>query len=375
VSRDCPKVSRAQPLTRVKLKSVLLRALSQLNFRNLNTPRLDFGPGVTAVVGRNAAGKSNLLEAVFLGCTGELPYGKISETVRLGESEGYVSVSVERDDGVVSTQIGLAPGRKVVRLDGQTVRTFELAKVSAAVLITPEDADLVHGAPALRRSYLDSLLSRLSVRYALLHREYTRVVEQRNAALKHSDPTLNVWTERFVELGDAVNALRARALVKIAPIAAETYAEISGDDKPLQVTLTGAHENLGDALLETDLEERARGVTVVGPHRGDMLLTLGGHSVQAYGSRGEARTAALALRVAEYQLLSEKHREAPVLLLDDFTAELDAGRREFLLRLASRAPQAVVSGTEAPPYAAAQFFISGGQVTGGLTEGQLRAEP
>ena len=348
---------------------MLLRALSQLNFRNLLTPRITFGPGVTAVVGRNAAGKSNLLEAAYLGCTGELPYGKIAETVRLGESEGYVSVSMERDDGIVSTQIGLAPGRKVIRLDGQTLRAFELAKVSAAVLITPEDADLVHGAPALRRGYLDALLSKLSVRYALLHREYTRVVDQRNAALKYSqdrDQALEVWTERFVELGNAVHSLRARALVKIARVAAETYAEVSGDDKPLGVALSGAHENLGDALAETALEERARGVTVVGPHRADVLLTLGGHSVQAYGSRGEARTAALSLRVAEYTLLSEKHHEAPVLLLDDFTAELDAGRREFLLRLAARAPQAVVSGTEAPPHAGAQLFISGGQV---------RAEP
>ncbi len=349
---------------------MLLRALSQLNFRNLVTPRITFGPGVTAVVGRNAAGKSNLLEAAYLGCTGELPYGKIAETVRLGETEGYVSVSMERDDGIVSTQIGLAPGRKVIRLDGQTLRTFELAKVSAAVLITPEDADLVHGAPALRRGYLDALLGKLSVRYALLHREYTRVVDQRNAALKHSlkhgDPTLEVWTERFVELGNAVQALRARALVKVAAIAAETYAEVSGDDQPLGVALSGAHENLADALAQTALEERARGVSVVGPHRADVSLTLGGHSVQAYGSRGEARTAALSLRVAEYRLLSEKHHEAPVLLLDDFTAELDAGRREFLLRLAARAPQAIVSGTEAPPYAQAQLFISGGQV---------RAEP
>lgn len=345
---------------------MLLRALSQLNFRNLLTPRLIFNPGVTAVVGRNAAGKSNLLEAAYLGCTGELPYGKISETVRLGETEGYVSVSVERGDGVVSTQIGLAPGKKLIRLDGQTVRTFELAKATAAVLITPEDADLVHGAPALRRGYLDALLSKLSLRYALLHREYTRVVDQRNAALKHPDAALKVWTERFIELGNAVGALRSRALVKVAEIAADTYAEISGDDKPLGVSLTGAHQNLADALSESDFEERARGVTVVGPHRGDLLLTLGGHSVQAYGSRGEARTAALSLRVAEYSLLSEKHREAPVLLLDDFTAELDAGRREFLLRLAARAPQAIVSGTEAPPHAAAQLFISGGQV---------RAEP
>ena len=345
---------------------MLLRALSQLNFRNLTTPRLTFGPGVTAVVGRNAAGKSNLLTAAYLGLTGELPQGSIAETVRLGETEGYVSATLDRGDGTVTTQIGLAPGRKVIRLDGQTVRTFELAKVSAAVLITPEDADLVHGSPSLRRGYLDTLLSKLSVRYALLHREYTRVVEQRNAALRHADPALVIWTERLVELGDAVNALRTRALVKVADIAAATYAEVSGDDKALGVTLTGTPEKMAAALEESAPEERARGVTVVGPHRSDLFLTLGGYSVQAYGSRGEARTAALALRVAEYELLSEKHREAPVLLLDDFTAELDANRREFLLQLAARVPQAVVSGTEAPPHSSTRLFISGGSA---------RAEP
>lgn len=353
---------------------MLLRALSQLHYRNLNTPKLAFGDGVTAIVGRNAAGKSNLLEAAYLGLTGELPYGKIAETVRLGESEGYVSVKLEHEGGLSTVQVGLSPGRKTVRLDGQLVRTYELAKVSAAVLITPEDAELVHGPPALRRSYLDTLLSRLSLRYALLHREYTRVVEQRNAALKsslpHGDPTLEVWTERLIALGDEITALRERALARVAAVASSSYADISGDDKPLGVTRLAAggvseseaSGGLQAALEATQHEERARSVTVVGPHRDDLALTLAGHSVQAYGSRGEARTAALALRVAEYTLLQEKLREAPVLLIDDFTAELDASRRDFLLRLAARAPQALVSGTEAPPHAAAQLAISGGDV-------------
>jgi len=343
---------------------VRLLSLSQLNYRNLLTPRLEFSPGVNAVLGRNASGKSNLLEAAYLACTGELPYGKIAETVRLGETEGYVSAKIEREDGVSTVQVGLAPGKKVVRLDGQTVRAFELAKVSAAVLITPEDADLVHGPPSVRRHYLDALLGKLSLRYALLHREYNRVVEQRNAALKGPfDPSLEVWTERFIGLGDEVGRLRQRALARIQAIAGESYAEISGDDKPLGVALQGVPDaTLAEALESSRDEERARGVTVVGPHREDLLLTLGGHSVQAYGSRGEARTAALALRVAEYRLLEEKHREPPVLLLDDFTAELDAGRREFLLRLAAETPQALVSGTEAPPHARTHFLILGGQV-------------
>ena len=343
---------------------MLLRSLSQLHYRNLLTPRLEFTNGINAVVGANAAGKSNLLEAAYLGCSGELPGGKITETVRIGEEEGFVGAKLERDDGVSTVDIGLAPGRKVIRLDGQFVRALELARVSAAVLITPEDAELVHGSPSGRRGYLDTLLGRLSLRYALLLREYNRVVEQRNAVLRTNpnDPTLEIWSERFVEVGSEVMALRRRAVGRVDEIARETYADIAGDGKKLEVSLQRAEEILGEALAASSFEERARGATVVGPHRDDLVLTLGGHSVQAYGSRGEARTTALALRVAEYRLLSEKHGEAPVLLLDDFTAELDTNRRTYLLNLAAATPQALVSGTEAPPRCDKRFEVAGGVV-------------
>ncbi len=348
---------------------MLLKSLSQLNFRNLQTPRLEFGPGITAVVGQNASGKSNLLDALYLGCTGELPSGKIAESVRLGEEEGFVGVKLERQDGLISVEVGLAPGRKVLRLDGQTVRSFELARVSAAVLVTPEDSDLVHGPPSARRAYLDGLLAKLSLRYALLLREYNRVVEQRNAVLKGGgfDPTLAVWTEKFLELGEAVAKLRSRAMRRIRDIASATYGEVAQDGKLLAVGLASEAENLalGEALEQSRGEERARGVTVVGPHRDDLTLTLDGHSAQAYGSRGEARTSGLALRVAEYQLLQEKHGEAPVLLLDDFTAELDANRRAYLLELAAKTPQAVVTGTEAPPQYEARYHVSNGSFRGG----------
>lgn len=352
------------------LKSVRLQSLSQINFRNLLTPRLEFSQGITAIVGANAAGKSNLLAALYLGCTGEVPSGKLVESVKIGEAEGYVNVHVEREDGVTSIEIGLAPGRKVVRLDGQTVRALDVARVAAAVLITPEDGDLIHGSPSLRRGYLDGLLSKVSLRYALLLREYSRVVEQRNAALKHArgeDPTLSVWTDRFLELGSEIVALRERAMKRISSIAQASYHDVAADAKTLCVRLqskSGAM-TLQDQLESTLQEERARGVTVVGPHRDDVLLTLDAHSVQAYGSRGEARTASLALRIAEYQLLLEKHGEAPILLLDDFTAELDAKRRAFVLELAANTPQAIVTGTETPPQYDALYQVAGGQVSHG----------
>jgi len=346
--------------------SVVLRSLSQLNLRNLRTPQIELGTGVVALVGRNASGKSNVMAAAYLACTGELPAGTIAETVRFGESEGFVAAELEHADGISRIEVGLAPGRKQLRLDGQSVRVADIARVSSAVLITPEDAELVHGSPARRRVYLDALLSKLSARYAALLREYQRVLEQRNALLRGgaSAAGLEVWTERFVVLGNEIDALRRRALRRLSELTAGTYAEVAGDDKILGVELRHhrAACELGEALALARAEERARALTPVGPHRDDLALTLDGHSVQAYGSRGEARTVALALRVAEYRLLEEKHDEAPVLLVDDFTAELDAGRRAFLLDLTARTPQALVSGTEPPPSCDRLLTIADGVV-------------
>lgn len=349
---------------------MILRSLAQLNFRNLATPRLAFAAGVTAVVGKNAAGKSNLLDAIYLGCTGDLPGGTIQESLRIGTEEGYVGVEVSHDEGTSKIEVGLAPGRKVLKLDGQHARAIDVSRVATAVLVTPEDADLVHGSPSGRRGYLDQLLGRLSPRYAVILREYQRVVEQRNALLKTTwkhagnDAGLDIWTERFVALGDEIDDLRRRAVERIDELAASTYTEIAAGEKRLSVRLERSHSaaGLAEALERTADEERARGVTVVGPHRDDVALELDGHSVQAYGSRGEARTAALALRVAEYRLLTEKHGEPPVLLLDDFTAELDASRREYLLALTASTPQAVVSGTEPPPHADQALAVQKGHV-------------
>lgn len=352
-----------------------LRSLRQLHFRNLGTAALRLEPGVTAVVGPNAAGKSNLLDACYLACSGDLPRGTIAEALRFGEQEGFVAAELERADGVRRLHVGLAPGKKLLRIDGQAVRGFELARVAAAVRITPEDAALVHGGPSERRDYLDRLVARLSPRYGALAREYQRVLEQRNALLKQpgGEAVLPVWSERLASLGDEVGALRQRATARVAELAGAVYAEVAGPGKPLWVSLRRAQGDrpLADALADSASEERARGVTVVGPHRDDLELTLAGRAVGAFGSRGEARTTALALRVAEYRLLEEKHDEAPVLLLDDFTAELDSERRGYLLELARACPQALVSGTEPPPHADRCLQVRDGEVREGAARDEV----
>jgi len=345
---------------------VRIRALRQLHFRNLMTPDVRFQDGVTCVVGRNAAGKSNLIDAVYLGCTGSLPGGTVAETLRFGESGGYVRLELWVGDDERVVEIGLAAGRKTVRLDGQAVRAVEVARLGGAVKIAPEDADLIHGSPSGRRGFLDDLLGRLSLRYALMQREYHRVVEQRNAVLKRPGAmaTLPVWDDRFAEIGGEIDALRRRVLTRLAPLAAQAYADVAGDGKRLTTALRRAAGDapLAVALLDSRSEERARGVTVVGPHRDDLEMQLDGHDVRAFGSRGEARTAALALRVAEFALLEERHGTPPVLLVDDVSAELDGDRRAYLMALARRTPQALVTGTDAPPGADRVWHVASGRL-------------
>lgn len=349
---------------------MLLQLLTQLNFRNLQSPRLVLEPGLTVVTGANGAGKSNLLAACYLSMTGVLPFGRIANAVTVGNEEAFVSARFSHTDGDSLVEIGLAPGRKVIRLDGNVVRTEQLAAVAAAVLITPEDAQLVHGAPAGRRGWLDSLLTRMSQRYARLHAEYMRVLAQRNALLRQGwfDSSLDVWSDRFVVLGAEIEEFRSRAMARIAGLAAAAYFDITeGGASPgrreLSMRLASeGRDPLAQALPASSAEERARGVTVVGPHRDDLILELGGLSVQAFGSRGEARTVALALKVAEYRLLAERHAEEPLLLIDDFSAELDEDRRGFLLGLASSAPQVVATSTDSPdlPFQAVQLVIEAG---------------
>jgi DNA replication and repair protein RecF len=346
---------------------VRVRALRQLHFRNLDTHELLLPDGVTCVVGRNAAGKSNLIDALYLACTAQLASGTVAQTLRFGSAEGFVSVELLLNDEVRRVSIGLTAGRKSVRIDEQLARSAEVARLGGAVRIAPEDAALIHGPPAVRRGFLDDLLSRLSLRYALVLRGYHRVVEQRNAVLR--DPsalaTISVWDSKLLELGREIDSLRTRVLTRLAPLAANTYRTVASDSKGLSLTLSRAagDRELAEALSASRAEERARGVTLVGPHRDDLSLTLDGREVRNFGSRGEARTAALALRVAEFALLEERHQTPPLLLIDDIAAELDADRRSYLLALARRTPQALVTGTEAPTGADRVWRIHEGTVT------------
>lgn len=337
-------------LTRTMI-GVLLVSLSTLNFRNLAPQTLSFSLGVTFVWGENAAGKTNLLEAIYVALTGMSEVSRLEHLIRQGEDEAYVRADLQdvatKGLGLSIQEVGLGRGRKQLKLDGVRVRQGDLPKGSA-VWIRPEDIELVFGSPARRRRFLDSLLSRVSARYAQQLSRYERVLSQRNAALKLGrEGMAEVWNESLVEWGTPLLVTRRRAVVRLAELAQETNA-LLGSTKTLHIEL---EESTTPEQYATDLQKRypeelSRGSTSIGPHRDDLCLSLDDWPAADYASRGEGRTLALALRRAELELLSERYQQPPILLIDDVAAELDQGRRQYLLELAAGLPQAIVTGTE-----------------------------
>ena len=341
---------------------VLLTALSTLNYRNLEAATLSFPAGVSGVWGPNGAGKTNLLEAAYLALTGLTDAPRLEVLVRAGEKEAYVRADLFQGGSLSVLETGVGRGRRITKVDGVRVRGQELPRGSA-VWIRPEDSELVYGGPALRRSFLDALLSRLSPRYSQMLTRYERSVAQRNAALRSGEQwATEVWDDSLVTLGSEIMLLRRRAVSRMSELAAENNA-LLGSQKflGLELSETTTPETFRHDLKRRRGEELSRGASVVGPHRDDLKLRLGEFPAADYASRGEARTIALALRKAELDLLKERYAEPPILLIDDFSAELDPQRRSFLLELAASVPQAVVTGTEAFPGSVLELHAEAGQ--------------
>lgn len=347
-----------------RIESVQLCALSTLNYRNLSPATLEFPLGITGIYGENGAGKTNLLEAAYLALTGLTDVSRLEQLVQQGEQEAYVRADLLQGGSLSVQEVGLGRGRRQLKVDGLKVRTGDLPRGSA-VWIRPEDSELVFGSPSLRRAYLDSLLSRLSSRYSQQLGRYERTVSQRNAALKSGeDWAMHVWDDALIKLGSDIMQFRRRALTRLSELATEANANL-GSRKPLHLSLSESTtpETYAHDLHSRRAEELARGATVSGPHRDDLTLMLGEFAASDYASRGEGRTIALALRRAELELLAERFGERPVLLIDDFTAELDPQRRQYLLDLAATVPQALVTGTELAPHAALTLQAVAGRFT------------
>lgn len=324
----------------------LLR-LRQNNFRNLVSSEFLPPPGLSTVVGGNAQGKTNLLEAIELVLGGDLRNGML-ERIAFGENEAWLHADIETQFGPSRLEVKLAREGREHQLNEAPASLRELSQLPGAVLLGPDDLELVLGGPEERRRFLDLLLSRFSARYRSLTSAYSRALGQRNALLKMGGRGIGVWNTELVKYGAEMLSLRRRMLSKLAPLARQAYAELAPGKLGLELFETVGPERFLGALEDSLPEDLERGATQLGPHRDDLTLTLSGREAAKFASRGEARSIALALRLAEHRLLWQHYEEAPLLLVDEWHTELDARRRGALLAYAASLPQAILAGLETP---------------------------
>ncbi|MCM2578479.1 DNA replication/repair protein RecF [Streptomyces meridianus] len=347
--------------------------LSLADFRSYARAEVPLGPGVTAFVGPNGQGKTNLVEAVgYLATLGSHRVSSDAPLVRMGADRAVVRASVVQGERRQLIELELNPGRaNRARINRSSqVRPRDVLGMVRTVLFAPEDLALVKGDPGERRRFLDELIIARSPRMAGVRQDYDRVLKQRNTLLKSAAmarrhggrsadlSTLDVWDQHLARAGAELLAQRLDLVTVLQPLADKAYEQLAPGGGPVALEYRTAARESSDApparsreelystllaaMSEARRQEIERGVTLVGPHRDDLLLRLGRLPAKGYASHGESWSFALALRLASYELLRAEGDE-PVLVLDDVFAELDAKRRERLAELVAPGEQVLVT--------------------------------
>jgi DNA replication and repair protein RecF len=339
-----------------------LKTLHLRQFRNYRDCIVDFDAPKTILVGNNAQGKSNLLEAVELLSTLKSHRSVRDRELVLEEAAvGQIRANLERAYGSVELALTLrTQGRRTVALNQESLRRqLDFLGILNAVQFSSLDLELVRGAPERRRNWLDSILTQLEPIYAYILNQYNQVLRQRNALLKKFrkqqaegridessfkdyDSQLALWDAQLATAGSRVTRRRARVLERLAPLAQAWHTSISGATEVLEVTYApnvslekddpeGVQLAFLDKIQRRRIAEQSHGTTLVGPHRDEVEFTINQTPARSYGSQGQQRTLVLALKLAELKLIEEVVGEPPLLLLDDVLAELDLNRQNQLL--------------------------------------------
>lgn len=397
---------------------MFLKHLSLTNFRNFARLELELPGGPTILVGANAQGKTSLLEAIYY-LTGATTAHASSDRQLISflaqeQPQPYARLlaEVEAHGRIQRIEIRLTlekngadrRPRKEILINGLSRRMRDLAGTFNAVIFLPQDMDIIEGSPGNRRRYLDSTLIQADPTYAATLSDYGKVLSQRNALLKtlqerrSPNDQLAFWDEQLCDLGATLIRARALALHELARTAAPLQEKLTRHKEDLQLRYVPSydpiapqdgqmglpiespvdHTTIGreeiragmlEALQALREDEILRGITTMGPHRDDFSLLSKGIDLRAYGSRGQNRTAMLALKLAEIDWLQERTGEMPILLLDEVLAELDAERRQDLLTRIEPARQAVLTAadlsmfTETFQHAATVMQVHAGQVS------------
>ncbi len=387
--------------------------LALTNFRNYTRLELDLPEGIVLLQGDNAQGKTTLLEAIYflshihsprvkterelvnwLVLQDNLPFARLVAQIQRGDDTDQIELSLVQN-GSGNLEEDSSGLRKHIRINGGNKRAADAAGVLSAVLFLPEDIDLVSGAPGPRRRYLDDAIGQIDPRYGHELQRYNRVLTRRNLLLKSfrgraADPAqLFFWDHRLVEHGAYLTVRRHSAIEKLNALVQRIHPLLTGDTEwlrlgycssvfgvqprccgteyqpgaalqmelPAPLPASQAEMGLQDVaasfavqLREAQAKELEQGMSIIGPHRDDFRFLANGVDMNTYGSRGQQRTIALSLKLAEVEWLTLEKKDKPVLLLDDIVSELDAAHRTCVLQAIDRAQQVIITTTDVAPF-------------------------
>jgi DNA replication and repair protein RecF len=338
------------------------------NFRNFEELMIDLNPNLNIFLGANGQGKTNFLEAIYLMATANSHRSSItSEMINWEEEKALVQLLLRRREGKIKLAMRLEKsGRQVEINDNPLDKVKELLGYLNAVLFSPEDLKLVKEGPSHRREFIDLEISQVSRYYNHLLSKYDHLLKQRNNLLKSirdgrstDREMLSVWDEQLAAVGSKIILKRIEVIDKLKILARLSQRKITEGRENLEmeydISLNNFSKKLGeaelrelfiDSLIEKRDQEISRGYTVIGPHRDDLILKVNEMDLRKYGSQGQQRTAALALKLAELEFMKSETGEYPVLLLDDVFSELDGLRRKALINIIADKIQTIITATD-----------------------------
>lgn len=324
---------------------MIVERIELLDFRNYGAATFELTAGVTAVLGRNGQGKTNLAEAMaYLATLSSFRGAPPDALIRAGADLGVIRATIREDDGrevLIEAELS-RQGRNRVQVNRQRLtRSRDLLGSMRVSVFAPDDLVLVKGGPSERRGFLDDTLVALATKYDATRLELDRILRQRNVLLKQAngrltdevEATLDVWDARFAAISEPFGHARATLVARCRPMVVEAYEQLAGAPVAVDLVYEPAwrRSGLSTALSASRADDVRRGVSTVGPHRDDIEIALAGMPARTHASQGEQRTLALAMRLAAHRLIAERTGSTPVLVLDDVLSELDPERATALL--------------------------------------------
>jgi DNA replication and repair protein RecF len=360
-----------------------LCSVAVADFRNISSVTIEPGHHFNLLYGRNGQGKTNLLEAIYLlGSPRSFRTSRLPELVKHGEQQAQIRGCVASGGIENELRLVIEPGGRKVEIDGKAVhKASELHGKLNAVVFSPDDTGMVKTGPESRRRYLDRAVYIGDIGYLHCWHAYQRVLKQRNHLLKNADKSgLDIWTEKLAESGAEVIERRLRFVTVLDGKLQKYYATISGGNETSRLSYqpegvaSSERGSIRDQLLELfqrhQRSDERYGTTTAGPHRDDLMFVLDERPLKAFGSQGQQKSFVLALKMAEMDNLNDTFGEAPLLLLDDMSSELDACRNHNLMEfLTTRKIQVFITTTERSPDLLATaphcavFRVEGGNLT------------